>query len=70
MAKGITPLTTSVTASLSVDFSLPVGKNTLTFVAEYAKDYKGEKPLIEGTIHEVATDVAELFVKRGYGKIV
>ncbi len=64
MAKSIT------TDSIKVEVKLPEGKNTITFICEYAKDFKGEKTMLEGSVHEVSVDVAELFVSKGYGKIV
>jgi hypothetical protein len=63
------PLTTSTLSLMGEVAQVPV-KNTVTFIAEYAKDFKGDKPMMDGSVHEVDKSVGDLFVSKGFGKIV
>ena len=63
------PLTTSISVLLT-DAVDVIAKNTVTFIAEYKKDFEGVKPMMDGSIHEVDPSVAELFISKGFGKIV
>jgi hypothetical protein len=60
----------SAVGNLTVDFALPPGKNTLTFVAEYGDDFDGEYPMLPGSVHEVSPDTASYFVSKGFGKVI
>lgn len=44
--------------------------STVVFKAQYPKDYKGEKTLVDGTEYEVEKELAKRFESIGIGEIV
>lgn len=44
--------------------------STTLFKCDYAKDFEGEKHLLQGRVYEITKDAVELLESKGFGKEV